>query len=468
MVKRYFHAHEPRLWGVALLANYRNSSPTPSIGKARHDVCKLDEYFGRRITVKESRLPMDSTFNPPMRALEDLSFRGSTQATVGVEVELQVLDHQTGDLAPGAQRILGACLEENIEGVSGEFLLSMLELRTGVCDNVVQVRDTLVPLLQRVRHIAGSVGFDIGFGGTHPFGRPAMSAVSPSERYQRIQKRQAYMAYQEAVYGLHVHIGVPSGETAIGVINLLVPYLPHLLALSANSPFWQGIDTGFASARLRMFQPSGNAGLPPCLASWQEFVEYCQVLHGAKLIEATKDIYWDIRPRPGFGTIEFRIFDVPGRFSEMLGLVALVRAMVLDALHSLEKNPQLIRGDRQAHWLAAENRLLASRHGLQTQVIRAPGMERVTVVDDVARLMERLAPVIEKSEDCLLLRSLQDVDQLETGTERQRRTYRETGSWRAVLDEMIHGWVDELASARPRDQRTSEPGGLSAPLAESR
>ena len=169
------------------------------------------------------------TTRPP---LEDLSFKGSTAGTIGVEVELQVLDHQTGDLAPGAQRILDACAGEKIEGVSGEFLLSMLEVRTGVCDNVGQVRDTLAPLIQRVRHIARSVGFDIGFGGTHPFGRPAMSAVSPSERYQRIQKRQAFMAYQEAVYGLHVHVGVPSGGTAIGVINLLVPYLPHLLSVS--------------------------------------------------------------------------------------------------------------------------------------------------------------------------------------------------------------------------------------------
>ena len=130
------------------------------------------------------------------------------------------------------------------------------------------------------------------------------------------------MAYQEAVYGLHVHIGVPSGEAAIGVINLLVPYLPHMLSLSANSPFWQGIDTGFASARVRMFRPSGNSGFPPHLASWQDSAEYCQVLHAAGLIEATKDVYWDIRPRPGFGTIEFRIFDVPGRFAEMLGIVA--------------------------------------------------------------------------------------------------------------------------------------------------
>jgi len=396
------------------------------------------------------------TTRPP---LEDLSFKGSTAGTIGVEVELQVLDHQTGDLAPGAQRILDACAGEKIEGVSGEFLLSMLEVRTGVCDNVGQVRDTLAPLIQRVRHIARSVGFDVGFGGTHPFGRPAMSAVSPSERYQRIQKRQAFMAYQEAVYGLHVHVGVPSGDAAIGVINLLVPYLPHLLAASANSPFWQGIDTGFASARVRMFKPSGLAGMPLHLTSWKEFGEFCQVLNGAELIEATKDIYWDIRPRPGFGTIEFRIFDVPGRFSEMLGIVALVRAMVMNALQTLEKNPQLLRGDRQAHWLAAENRWLASRYGMQTELIREPGMKRVSIAEDLKELIERLTPVSDKLEDARFLRPLQDVDHLETGTERQRRTYRDTGNWRSVLDGMIHGWIEELSSLQPHAQTTSETAG---------
>jgi carboxylate-amine ligase len=408
---------------------------------------------------------MDTSANSP---LEDLHFTSSTPGTLGVEVELQVVDHQTGDLAPGAQRILDACVEEKIGGVSGEFLLSMLEVRTGVCESVAEVRDTLAPLIQRVRHIASSVGFDIGFGGTHPFGRPAMSAVSPSERYQRIQKRQAFMAYQEAVYGLHVHVGVPDGEAAIGVINHLVPYLPHLLALSANSPFWQGIDTGFASARLRMFRPSGNSGLPPHLRSWQDFCQYCQVLHAAQLIEATKDIYWDVRPRPGFGTIEFRICDVPGRFSEMLGLVALVRALVLDALVTIDRNLKMREGNRETYWLAAENRWLASRYGLQTPVIREPGLARVSLAEDVDSLLDQLAPTFTTTGDGSFVHALQDLKHGKTGTELQRHTYRQTGSWRAVLDMMNRGWIDELASISPRGPQISEPNSASTTPAHSK
>jgi carboxylate-amine ligase len=257
---------------------------------------------------------------------------------------------------------------------------------------------------------------------------------------------------------LHIHIGVPSGDAAIGVINLLVPYLPHMLALSANSPFWQGIDTGFASARVRMFRPTGSAGLPPRLSSWQEFGEYCKVLHDAELIEATKDVYFDIRPRPGFGTIEFRIFDVPGRFSEMLGIVALVRALVLDALQTLEKKPKQIEGNRDAHWLAVENRWLASRYGLQAQIIREPKQPRASIVDEVQALLKRLNPLITKSDDGEFFHALHG-GRLVTGTERQRQIYRETGEWRSVLDAMIHGWTDELDAISVRAQRPVETAG---------
>src|SRR4051794_16191673 len=169
----------------------------------------------------------------------ELDFHGSAMPTVGVELELQVLDPETGDLASGALRILDACEEERLEGVSGEFLLSMIEVKTDVCGNTSEIRKSLFPRLRRLRNIATSLGYDLAIGGTHPFARPCMSAIYPDERYAKIQRKQGWMAYQEAVFGLHVHVGVPTGDAAIGVTNLLVEYLPHLLAIAANSPFWQ-------------------------------------------------------------------------------------------------------------------------------------------------------------------------------------------------------------------------------------
>src|SRR5262249_39442785 len=183
------------------------------------------------------------------RAADELAFRGSPTATVGVEIELQILDRETGDLASGAVPLLQACASENLPGISAELMQSMIELKTGVCRNAIEARDEILPVLRRLHNIASSLGYDLAMGGTHPFHRSGNSAVYPAERYERIMDRLAWLTYQRVLFGLHIHVGVPSGDRAIAVTNLLVQYLPHLLAVSASSPFWQGVDTGLVSSR---------------------------------------------------------------------------------------------------------------------------------------------------------------------------------------------------------------------------
>src|SRR5438067_722089 len=149
--------------------------------------------------------------------LEDLDFRGSESPSLGVELEIQILDRESGDLAPGAVRILPVCAEEGLEGVTAELLQSMVEIKTGVCRDVAEARDTLLPTLRRVRNIAASLGYDLALGGTHPFNRASSNAVFPAERYRRIHERMAWLTYQVVVFGLHVHVGMPDGDTALGV-----------------------------------------------------------------------------------------------------------------------------------------------------------------------------------------------------------------------------------------------------------
>ena len=379
---------------------------------------------------------------PRTPSLEDPVFRGSPETTLGVELELQILDYEKGDLVPGALSILDACEEEGIEGVTGEFLLVMMEVKTGVCPNVSAVRDTFTNLLGRVTRIAHSLGYDLAVGGTHPFNRESTAAIFPDERYRRIHKTQGWLACQEAIFGLHVHVGVPDAERAIGLVNLLTPYLPHLLALSANSPFWQGVDTNFASARARLFRPSAHAGIPQHCASWRDFCDYCSVLHDGGVLESTNDLYWDIRPRPDLGTIEFRIFDAPASLSCLLGLTALTRCLVLDGLRLLEVRPELGRGDPREFWLAQENRWLASRYGLQAECARSPGLGRMTLAEDVSVLLDRLLPVAREYGEAEFLQHFRPVGLFETGAARRRRLYRQTGSWQAVLDDMRRGWSE--------------------------
>jgi carboxylate-amine ligase len=379
--------------------------------------------------------------------MEDLTFRPSPGPSLGVELEFQILDRDSGDLAPGAVRILPACAEENIEGVSAELLQSMIEVKTDICGSVAEVRDALLPRVRRVRNIAASLGFDLAMGGTHPFNRTSTSTVYPSERYERVQERMAWLTYQIVVFGLHVHVGMPGGDMAIGVISALVQYLPHLLALSANSPFWQGVDTGLASTRSALFRLTPHASVPHYFPKWKDFCAYVEVMRACRAIRNTKDIYWDIRPRPQQGTIEFRICDMPASLTRTLALVALIRSLAILTLRLLEEKPLLRRGDMRSYWIVPENKWLATRYGLQAQCIRSPGGKRQPLARDLAALLERLMPVAQETGDAAFLAPLQPVERLESASDRQRRLYRDTGDWKAVIDDMKQRLAQELEAA---------------------
>jgi carboxylate-amine ligase len=376
--------------------------------------------------------------------LEETIFEGSPTTSIGVEIELQILDRDTGDLAPGAVRILKACNEEKVEGVGAELMQSMIEVKTGICDCVDEVRDQLFARTRKVRNIASSLGFELAMGSTHPFHRASASAVYPDERYERIRDRLAWLSNQRVVFGLHVHVGMPSGDRAIGAINLLMQYVPHLIAASASSPFWQGVDTGLMSSRVALYRLLPHAGLPLYFSNWKEFRHYCKVMKDCQTISSFKDIYWDIRPRPDFGTIEFRICDIPMTITESLRLVALIRCLAVSGLRLLEGHPRLRRGNIKRHWIAVENKWLATRYGLQAIYVRTPSGKRRPLAKDLADLIDRLMPIAREFGDDKYLASLQPVHKLETGADQQRRHYRDTGNWKSLVDFMVKQMLQDL------------------------
>jgi carboxylate-amine ligase len=378
---------------------------------------------------------------------DDLTFQPSPEISVGVELELQILDRESGDLTSGAVPLIKAAAEEGLSGVTAELMQSMIEVKTGVCRTTLEARDQLLPVLKRLSNIATSMGYDLAMAGTHPFHRTSTSAVSPDERYERIMDRLAWLTYQRVLFGLHIHVGVPSGDRAIAVTNLLVQYLPHVLALSASSPFWQGVDTGLASCRAALYRMLPHAGVPRFFRTWKEFRGFCQVMIDCKTIGSFKDIYWDIRPRPDFGTLEFRICDMPINLSTALGLVALTRCLVISSLRLLEERPQVMRGDMRRHWIAVENKWLATRYGLDGMYIRTPSGKRRQLRQEVADLVDRLLPVARESGEQGFLLALQPVESFESGAARQRRIYRETGAFKPVLDDLKQRLVDDLKNA---------------------
>ncbi|MBI2807243.1 MAG: YbdK family carboxylate-amine ligase [Planctomycetes bacterium] len=388
--------------------------------------------------------------------VDELHFNPSLEPTIGVEVELQILDRETGDLTPGAVRTLKACHEEKVEGVVAELMQSMIEVKTGICANVDEAREQLFTRIHKVRNIASSLGYELALAGTHPFHRTTGSTVFPDERYERILDRLAWLAYQRVMFGLHVHVGVPSGDIAIGVINLMVQYVPHLIALSANSPFWQGVDTGLASSRVALYRLLPHAGLPLYFGNWKEFRNYCKVMKDCKTIDSFKDIYWDIRPRPDFGTIEFRICDIPMTITETLRLVALIRALTVSCIRLLQGKPRSRGRDIRRHWIAVENKWLATRYGMNALYIRTPTGKRRTLASDLADLIDRMIPIARELGDEKYLTGFKPVDKIETGATRQRQHYRDKGNWKGLTDFLVQQLLNDLGIPLP----TGAPGDV--------
>ncbi|HEY8505471.1 MAG TPA: YbdK family carboxylate-amine ligase [Gemmataceae bacterium] len=397
----------------------------------------------------------------PRKPADELTFRPSAENSLGLELELQVLHPETGDLAPGGVRILDACAEEGLDAATAELMQSMVEVRTGVCRDVAAATADLLPTLRRVRHIATSLGYDLAMGGMHPFTRAGTGAVSPFPRYERVAKRMAGMVGQFTVFGLHVHVGVPGGDAAVTAANELVPYLPHLVALSANSPFWHGVDTGLVSARAAMFRLSPRAGTPRYFPDWDGFCEYFRFMRDCGVIAATKDIYWDVRPRPLQGTVEVRVCDMPSDLDVVFGLAALIRALVTASVGRAAKAKHARRpGAGRAHWVADENKWLALRYGLKAEYFRTPGAPPRTLAEDLEELLEKLRPVARRNGDLEFLKVFAAPAEYESGAERQRRLYRESGDWADVLGSMKSGWVETVEKARSAgpESKTARPG----------
>jgi carboxylate-amine ligase len=378
---------------------------------------------------------------------DDLEFRGSSDATVGIELELAIIDLDTGDLSPGAPRLLSACAEEGLDLVSAELMQSMLEIRTPVFMAATPALADLRRRVGRANLLAKSLGYGLAMWGTHPFARATSHSITSDDRFEHVQRRLDWMTTQRVMFGQHVHVGVGSGQEAVGTINMLVQYLPHLLALSANSPFWQGIDTGLASARAVLYGLVAHAGVPTYFETWKEMCEYLQTMRDGGVLASHKDLKWDIRPRPDLGTIEFRVCDTPPRLAIAGGIAALTRALVASTGRLMVDHPKASRGDVRRQWYCAENKWLAARHGPGATYIRSGGGKRRSLRQELLDLIDRMDPVADEVGDGGLVRGVRTIVRGETGAARQRRIFRETGQWRALVADALDGLAAEVGPA---------------------
>src|ERR671913_1671955 len=283
---------------------------------------------------------------------------GNSGYTLGVEEELSVVDATTGELVPKIEEIMGGLPDQLGEFVSYELFQSVLEIKTPPCASAAEAERHLREMRSRVGSWAAACGASLASVGTHPFSRYRDQMVTDHERYKNVIRTLRWIAQREVIFGQHVHVAVPGSEEAIIAHNHLSGHSPLLLALSANSPFWQGFDTGFESARVKIFESFPRAGLPPAFPDYGSFEGYVDLMVASGAMEDYTFCWWDVRPHPKFGTIELRVLDSQTNLKPAVALSALTQCLVA---RSLEDAASQGPYDRE---LAVENKMRASRYGM--------------------------------------------------------------------------------------------------------
>jgi glutamate---cysteine ligase / carboxylate-amine ligase len=370
-----------------------------------------------------------------------LAFKGSEHLTLGAEIELQLIDPSTYDLKPASTKILDR-LNRPSPKVKAEIFQSMIELNTAICKNAHEVRDDFEQTVHELIPICNEIGVRLSGCGSHPFALYTDRVIFPSSSYADLTDRNKWVAKRLMIFGLHIHIGMKNADAAVQFINALHHYLPILLSLSASSPYWHSDDSGLASSRITFFEAIPTGGHASLYHSWREFSELHDTLIDAAAIRSAKDIWWDIRPNPDFGTIEIRICDSPPTLKEAVALIALAHALC-HWLHDKFKTGGTIHPPQE--WIIRENKWRASRYGLDAQFILD---SKPTIKSARAMTMELLAILApyatrlhyENEFDYLRL-----VIKHGASHERQRKAYQKSNFLGAVVKQA----TEEFANNKP-------------------
>lgn len=359
------------------------------------------------------------------------SFTGP-RYTVGIEEELMILDPSSLDLVNAIDSILG---EEPPSGqIQPELLESVLEIATSPCANVRDAGSELAALRALVRDRAQEKGLAIGASGTHPFARWEDQRVVSDDRYRGLISSLGFVARQELVFGMHVHIGMADAEETIYVANALRPYVPLLIALSANSPLWRGAPTGLMSSRVPIFRAFPRVGLPPHFADWTDFERRIETMSESGLIEDYTFLWYDVRPHPRLGTIEIRAMDSQTRVEHTIALSALVVSLVKLLVEQSQQGVE----QHEPEWeILDENRWLAARHGLEAELFDQPSGERRGVRELSEQLLAMLAPHASELGCERELEGIGDLLSAGNGAQRQLIVYGANHDLRELVAEIV-------------------------------
>jgi carboxylate-amine ligase len=366
--------------------------------------------------------------------------------TLGIEEEFAIIDPDTRELRSHIQEILEGGKIVLKEQIKPEMHQSVVELGTEICDSIEHARTHVIHLRSKLAELAGKAGLKIASVGTHPFSHWRDQHITEGERYKQIIEDMQLLARANLIFGLHVHVGIPDREMAIHVMNQARYFLPHLYALSVNSPFWVGEDTGLKGYRLKVFERFPRTGIPDAFESLSEYEDYCKLLVKTGCIDNPKKIWWDIRLHPFFDTLEVRVCDAQTRVDDTVAIAALIQAVIAKLFKLLHQNTTFRIYRRR---LLDENRWRAARYGIDGKLI---DFGKETEMEERSLLNELLEFVASEVDDFGTQREMAHIERIMregTGADRQLAVWQRTQDIKAVVDHIVAETYEGLNVSGP-------------------
>lgn len=374
-----------------------------------------------------------------------IEFAESRRGTLGIEWELALVDHASGELTGAGPEILTAVQSPDGDAnphITAELLTNTVEVISGIHQRVSDGLDDLSRSIDAVRAVAEPMGVDLMCAGTHPFSQWFQQEVTDKERYATLIDRTQWWGRQLMIWGVHVHVGIEDREKVLPIINGLLTYLPHFQALSASSPYWAGEATGYASSRAMLFQQLPTAGLPPQFGAWGNYEAMVDDMLHVGVIDHYNELRWDIRPSARWGTLEMRVCDGLATLDEVGAVVALTQCLVEELSTAIDDGREIAT---MPPWFVRENKWRAARYGMDAIVIQDAAGSETLVTDDLRALIDRLEPVAVRLGCVDQLRDVALI--VERGASYQRQVAvaeRNNGSLKSVVGSLVTELRDGL------------------------
>ncbi len=369
-----------------------------------------------------------------------LPFKSSQQSSIGMELEIQIINPHTHALISRSKDLIRIINESAFnQRIKPEITQSMIEINSSIHTSPVDMMNELYEIQTFLMHQGENLNISFCGGGTHPFQKWAMQKIFPTMRYKKLSRQYRFLSKRATVFGQHIHVGCANSQDAIYLTHALARYVPHFIAISASSPFYQGVDTGYFSSRSTIFNAFPLSGVIPYLISWSDFSEYFYKMKNLGIVESMKDFYWDIRPKPEFGTVEIRVCDTPLTIKKAILITAYIQALSLYLVH---EKPLSISHD--LYFLYGYNRFQASRYGFGGSIIDPECMQACSIGDDIVSTLKKIERYANQLNNMGMISQLLDyVINKKNDAAILRQLFKQTGSLPKVVSEQCTLWKKE-------------------------